>query len=133
MDPEIPDHDAARSLVVFSAQRPRQIEVWKSCRPSGIPGTVGFDERKAAKPVTHFIPIFDLQILPTRIWNFDGPGLPRKLFGLVSELAVELRHYPKEPVQIPHDYFWEGAALVFPERNCAPRHLIKPFSSGAPR
>ena len=54
--------------------------------------------------------IFDLQMLPTRNWNFDGPCLPRKLFRLVGEFAVELRRYPEEPVQIPHNYFGE----VFP-------------------
>ena len=32
---------------------PPQIDVWESCRP-GIPGAVGFDERKAAVSVTHF-------------------------------------------------------------------------------
>jgi hypothetical protein len=87
MDPEIPDHDAARSLVIFSAKRPRQIEIWKSCRPSRILSIVGVNERKAAKPVTHFILVFDLQILPTRIWNFDGPGPPRQILRLVTELS----------------------------------------------
>jgi hypothetical protein len=67
--------------------------------------------------------IFDFQTLPMRIWNFDGPCPPRKLFGLVSEFAVELRHYPKEPVRIPNYYFGEGFALIFAERHRAPTHL----------
>jgi hypothetical protein len=128
VNPEIPDHDAARSpFILFSAKRPRQVEVWKSRGPSGISGTTGFDEPKAAEPVTVFVCIFDLQMLPTRVWNFDGPCLPRKLFPLVGEFAVELRHYPKEPVQIPHDYFGESSAAIFAERQDAPRHLYDPF------
>ena len=60
MDAKISDHDAACSLVVFSPKRPRQIEVRHSCCPSGILAISSFDKRKATKPATHLIPIFDL-------------------------------------------------------------------------
>jgi hypothetical protein len=42
----------------------------------------------------------------------------------LCERAVEIRQYPKEPVRIPHDYFWEGFALVFAERHSAPAHVF---------
>jgi hypothetical protein len=108
MNPKIPDQDAASSLVILlSAKRQRQIEVWKSCRPSGMSDTAGFDERKTAKSVTIFVSIFDFQTLPTRVWDLDGPCPPRKLFGLVSELAVELGHYPKKTGPDPARLFRE--------------------------
>ncbi len=99
MAAKIPDHGAACSLVIFlSAKRPRQVEVWKSCRPSGILDTVGFDEHKAAKSVTVFVSIFDFQTFPTRAWDLDATRLLRKLFGFLSEFAVELGQCPKKPV-----------------------------------
>jgi hypothetical protein len=86
--------------------------------------TAGFDERKAAESVTPFVPILDLQPFSIRAWNFDGLCLPCKVLGLIGDLAVELRQHPKEPVQIDHNYFWEGFAFIFAEWKRAPRHLI---------
>jgi hypothetical protein len=53
-------------------------------------GTAGFDERKAAESVTHFVSILDLQVFPIRVWNFDRPCLPRQVSGLFSNLAAAL-------------------------------------------
>jgi hypothetical protein len=129
MKPKIPDQDEARSFVVpFATKRQCQVKVRKSCRPSGMP-TFSLDECKAAKPSTQFgliiefVSIFDLQFSPEPLWNFDGARLSRKITGLSSESAVELWQYPKEPIQIPHNYLWESFAPISAEWQHGPRHL----------
>jgi hypothetical protein len=120
--PKISDYDSARSLVIVPPKGPIQIEVRHSSRPTGIMGTTGFNDPKAAKSVTHFESILDLHVLPKRVRNFDRPCLTRKLLGFFSDPAVELWQHPKEPIDIPYNYFGEGFTLIFAERQHAPLH-----------
>jgi len=124
MQPKISDHDSTRPLVIVAPKGPRQIEVWKSGRPPGIMGATGFNDFKAAKSIAHFESILDLQMLPRRVWDFDRPCLPRKVFGFFSDPAVELWQHPKEPIDIPYNYFREGFTLIFAKWQRAPLHVF---------
>jgi hypothetical protein len=61
MSAKIADQDTASSLVIFSAKRPAQIEVWKPSGPLRMP-RIRFDERKAAKPLIAIVLIFDFPL-----------------------------------------------------------------------
>jgi hypothetical protein len=87
-------------------------------------GTAGFNNAKATKSITHFESILDLHVLPKRAWNFDCTCLPRKVFGFFSDPAVELWQHPKEPIDIPYNYFREGFSLIFAKWQHAPLHVL---------
>jgi hypothetical protein len=121
--PKIPDQDAARSFVILlPAKRSPKIEVWKSHRPLRTL-SLSFDEPKATKHVLHSKPIFNFEILPVPLWNFDDLCFTRELLTLFCQLTVELGQSPKEPVRIPNDYFGEGFALIFAKPHRAPMHV----------
>jgi hypothetical protein len=94
---EVSDHDATRLFVVLLlTKRPLKIEVGQSYRLLRTL-RIGLDEPKATKAVTLFEPIFNFQMPPISLWNFDGPSLTRQLLRLFCELAVEVGQNPKEP------------------------------------
>src|SRR6185437_14111183 len=101
---EIAEHDASRTLVIaLLPQRPAQIQMRKSRRPSAIATTVGFDEIKPAKPSITIIAIFYLPGAGSGFCNLDGPNLSCELLCLLTDPSVELGHRPIEPVQIRDD------------------------------
>src|SRR5580704_13560224 len=122
MSAKIADQDTASSLVIFSAKRPAQIEVWKPSGPLRMP-RIRFDERKAAKPLIAIVLIFDLQLASIGFWDFNCSCFLRQTFCLVSELAVEFRQRPEKPIWILQNYFRKRLPLISAKWHHAPTHV----------
>jgi hypothetical protein len=106
----------------YLRRKPPQIEAWQSNGPSGR-RAVGVYKLKAAKFAIHVEFVCNFQSSPTSSWRSDGPCSTRQLLRLFCKLAVEFWQDPKEPIQIPDNYFGEVFALIFAKWHYAPMHV----------
>ena len=125
----------ARLLYFFPRRGQPKIEVWKSHRPLRTL-SLSFDEPKATKHVLHSKPIFNFEILPIPLWNFDGLRFTRELLTLFCQLTVELGQSPKEPVRIANDYLGRVLPSYLPNRTvlqCMSLPFIWLYSMNSPQ